>query len=190
MCEANSEVMRRTLRALPAPVAPAELGVRLRVVASREAARRRNAVSVWDWLKECNTWTQELMRPIAIPTAGGFASALLLFGVLAPTLAMRDVASATPVSDVPTVLYTEPTVKSYIPLVCQGHDVVIDVSVDDQGRVMDYVVTGGSLSSVALRKSIENHLLTMHFNPATAFGVPRSGRVRLWFRSSRIDVQG
>lgn len=163
--------------------------MRLRVIGSREALRRRKSLNPRHWFAELRAWLDPLMRPLAIPTAGGFVSALLLFGMLAPTLAMRGVANAKLIEDVPTVLYTDPTVKSYIPMVCEGHDVLVDLTVDGQGRIMDYVVES-DLHSVPLRKSIENHLLMMHFNPATAFGQPTAGRVRLWFRSSRIDVKG
>jgi hypothetical protein len=45
-------------------------------------------------------------------------------------------------------------------------------------------------SSPELRRSIESHLITMVFNPATSFGQPTSGRIRLWFRTSRIDIKG
>jgi hypothetical protein len=127
------------------------------------------------------------MRPLAIPTAGGFASALLLFGTLAPTLAMRQVAAKS-VEDIPTVLYTEPSVRSFLPIVCEGHDVVVDLTVDDHGRVLDYSVSGATSPSIL--KRIETHLLTMHFNPATTFGKPTSGRIRLWFNSSSIEVKG
>ena len=46
----------------------------------------------------------ELMRPLAIPTAGGFAAALVLFSMLAPSLAVRGGSVST--ADTPTGLYT------------------------------------------------------------------------------------
>ena len=180
--------IRTVLMSLPRPVPPAELTTRLRVVGSREAARRRAILRPGYWLEECRNWFSNLMRPLAIPTAGGFVSALLLFGLIAPTLVVREVANAGPVEDVRTVLYTDPTVKSYLPMLGEGHDVVVDLTVDDQGRLLDYAVSG--TNSPAILKSIQSHLLTMHFNPATTFGQPTSGRVRIWFRSSRIEVKG
>jgi hypothetical protein len=41
-----------------------------------------------------------------------------------------------------------------------------------------------------LRRSIENNLLFTTFQPATAFGLPIAGKIRISFRSSRIDVRG
>jgi hypothetical protein len=184
----SSRAVRRAVKSLPEPVPPAELQTRLRVVASREAARRRALAHRGYWLAELRGWCGALMRPLAIPTAGGFASALVLFAMLAPSLIVREVANAQAVEDVPTVLYTDPTVKSYLPMSYEGHDVVVDVSVDVQGRLLDYAVSG--TNSPAILKSIQSHLLTMHFNPATTFGQPTSGRVRIFFRTSRIDVKG
>lgn len=179
--------VRRALQSLPAPVPPPDLTTRLRVIGSREAARRRAAVRPWHWLESLFAAVNALLRPVAIPTAGGFLAALLLFAMVAPTLVVRPVTANT-VEDTPTVLYTDPTVRSYLPIACDGHDVVVDLTVDEQGRLLDYAVSG--TTSPAILKSIQSHLLTMHFNPATSFGQPTNGRVRLWFRSSRIDVKG
>ena len=73
----------------------ADLAMRLRVLASQESARRRSRASLRQslrtWLIDFRLMADNLMRPLAIPTAGGFVSALLLFGVLAPRLATRGV---------------------------------------------------------------------------------------------------
>jgi len=129
------------------------------------------------------------MRPLAIPTAGGFASAMVLFSVFASGLGMPT-CTATHV-DVPTGLYTEASVKSYLPLGFQNSDLFVELTIDDQGRVVDYTLPAmSSPASQELRRNIENHLLFTQFNPATSFGQPIVGKVRLWFRSSRIDVKG
>ncbi len=188
--ESNSDVVRNALKSLPARVPPPDLPVRLRVIASREAARRRNVRSplaaVVEFLRSS---VQDLMRPLAIPTAGGFASALLLFGMLAPGLAVRDAAAAKAPSDVPTVLYLEPSLKRLEPIECEGHNVVIELTVNERGRVLDYSVPVGD-DTAALRKALGSHLQNMEFYPATTFGQPTSGRVRLWLRSSRIEIKG
>jgi len=41
-----------------------------------------------------------------------------------------------------------------------------------------------------LRHSIENSLLFTEFWPATNFGRPIAGTIRISFRSSHIDVRG
>src|SRR4051794_19167319 len=110
--------IRNKVRSLPPPALPPELRTQLRVSASREAADRRRRHSLqqmWNnWLTDFKLWTDNLMRPLAIPTAGGFASALVLFSVFASGIAIPT-CTATHL-DVPTGLYTEASVKSYLPL--------------------------------------------------------------------------
>jgi hypothetical protein len=188
--ESNPDLARNALKSLPVRLPPPDLSVRLRVIASREAARRRNArTPIAAAIEFCRSSFRDLMRPIAIPTAGGFASALLLFGMLAPGLAVRDAAAAKAPSDVPTVLYLEPSLKRLEPIECEGHNVVIELTVNERGRVLDYSVPEGA-DSADLRKALGQHLQNIEFYPATTFGQPTSGRVRLWLRSSRIEIRG
>ena len=79
-----------------------------------------------------------------------------------------------------------------MPFGFEGQDLLVDVSVDEYGRMIDYSIPQAYYlkSSPELRRHIENHLITMVFNPATSFGQPTSGRIRLWFRTSRIDIKG
>jgi hypothetical protein len=168
------------------------LKTRLRVLASHEASRRRErqAGRFTSWRRSLELWLGELMRPLAIPTAGGFVAAVLLFSMLAPSLAVRGASVET--ADTPTGLYTVATVKSSLPFGYGGQDLLVDVSVDEFGRMIDYSIPQAYYlkSSPELRRNIENHLITMVFNPATSFGQPTSGRIRLWFRTSRIDIKG
>jgi len=133
-------------------------------------------------------WTDNLMRPLAIPTAGGFASALVLFSAFASGITIPSVPGS---ADVPTGLYTEASVKSYLPLGFESGDVVVELTIDDQGRVVDYTLPNlPHTGSREAMRNIANHLLFTQFTPATSFGQPLAGKVRLWFRSSRIDVKG
>jgi len=132
--------LRCTLKSLPQRRLSEDLGMRLRVLASKESSRRKSRASLADlwntWMSDFRLWANNLMRPLAIPTAGGFASALLLFGVLAPSLAMRGAVVTT--EDVPTVLYTEASVRSFMPLGFHDEDITIEVTIDGDGRVIDY----------------------------------------------------
>jgi hypothetical protein len=182
--------VRQLLRALPRRSPPDDLRVRLQVLASREASRRRTVpegtlAALWFHF---NQWFAELMRPIAIPTAGGFLSALLLFGVLSPSLFVRG--TVTESADIPTVLYMEPSVKSSLPLEYEGEAMLVEVALDQEGRLIDYSVSQGRVGSLGNRRSIENHLLTMVFNPAVVFGQPTASKLKIWLRSNRIDIRG
>jgi hypothetical protein len=71
-------------------------------------------------------------------------------------------------------------------------DVVVDLLIDGQGRIIDYRVPHGQdwMKNAQVRRSIENALLFAHFTPGTTFGQPASARIRLTFRRSQIEVKG
>lgn len=184
--------LRSTLRSTPAPVAPADLRTRLRVSASKEASRRRTRQTLeqrWAAFRsDVRLWSENLMRPLAIPAAGGIVSAFVLFAVFVSSLTVPSVSASTG-QDVPTGLYTEASVVSYLPIGMGNHDLVVEVTVDDQGRVIEYSMPNAH-ASVELRRSIENRLLFTQFKPATSFGQPTTGKLRIRFHSSSIDVKG
>jgi hypothetical protein len=199
-CSAQLKQMqdvRSTLRRIPVRVPPKSLTTRLRVVASRELVRQKTHASfpaMWaDWRMTFRLWSQNLMRPLAIPTAGGFLSAVFLFcllpiGMISPSLAIP---MAT-ITDVPTALYTEATIKRVSPVGFNDEDVVVELTIDDQGQIVSYTIPDCPhiLQSPALRRSIESSLLFTQFTPATTFGQPMSGKLRLSFRNSSINVKG
>lgn len=180
------------LRLLPRRQPSADLDMRLRVLASRESARRKSRSSwaqLWKtWFVDLRLHGNNLMRPLAIPTAGGFVSALLLFGVLAPSLATPGVVVVG--ADVPTVLYTEASVRSFIPLSFHNQDLTVEVTINGEGRVIDYSLPYGKPKDDTLHRSIENYLLFTQFTPVRNFGQPVQAKVRISFQSSRIEVRG
>ncbi len=184
--------LRSSIKSAAVPQMPSDLRFRLRVDASHAAEERRQSLTLGDlfrtWAVDFKLWTNNLMKPLALPTAGGFLSSIILFGVVASGIGPLYRSGH---MDVPTGLYTEASVKSYLPLGFQKGDLVVELTIDDQGRVVDYSLPVlGTPVPRELRKNIENHLLFTQFNPATSFGQPISGKVRIWFRSSQIDVKG
>ncbi|HLJ13941.1 MAG TPA: zf-HC2 domain-containing protein [Bryobacteraceae bacterium] len=185
--------MRSSLRNLAQRIPPAQLETRLRVQASRAALRQANRASfprrLVSWRETAALHLDNIMRPLALPLAGGLVAAFVLFGSLAPSFAMPPDHSK---YDVPTVLSTEASVKGMAPISISDSDVVVDLTVDEQGRMVDYsIIEGkGQVNTEALRRSLENSLLFTEFNPATAFGQPTSSKIRLSFRPTRIDVKG
>jgi hypothetical protein len=182
---------RMVLKGLPSRTPPPELTARLRVMAKRESAKRQDAVRdrfaalfAWDSLKVRFT---NAARPLAIPFAGGIVSALVLFSMMVP--AYPVLTARTHINDVPTAFYQEPSVKSVAPFGFAEDEVVIDVVLDEQGQVIDYSLPGGK-NNAELRREIENQLLFARFSPATTFGQPIGGRMRLTFRRSQIDIKG
>jgi hypothetical protein len=170
------------LRELPAVEPPARLAVAIRL---RVLPQHRP--SLWErW----QVHLSNLMRPVAIPAAGGLLSALILFGILLPAVAARRVASA--VYDVPTTLVTEPRFKDASPFPVT-EDLMVEAWIDERGNITNFEVLsptpmGAAVEKMLLLESAANLLLTTRFEPATRFGQPTAGKVYLSLR--RINIRG
>lgn len=187
------ERQRTALRSLPRPVPPPELTTRLQVVASRhlsELDRRGEFCNAFTrWLDGLRMWSENLMRPFALPAAGGVLAAFVLFGLMAPVFSIQ----ASVHDDVPTILFTEASLaQAFISFGQIREDIVVDVYVDGSGRLIDYAVPPGQdwQNDPGLRRCIESVLLCTQFIPATMFGQPAAGRVRVTVRGNSVDVQG
>jgi hypothetical protein len=183
---AERERIRAAMRALPRMAPPPDLAVRLRVMASRER-QRRVAGRFRSLATHAYLMFNGLMRPLAVPLAGGICSALLLFALLVPSLAWVPSAQ-----DVPIGLSTEATVKSMAPIGFEDGEAVVDVTIDDQGRMVDFNIIRdhGTEVNESFCRSVKNALLFTVFTPRTAFGQPVGGKLRLTFRSSSVEVRG
>jgi hypothetical protein len=184
--------LRGKLRSLPRPLPPPELTTRLRVLASKISTESVGGASRSNrWLNRLELSLHHLMRPLALPAVGGLCSAVFLFSTLVPTFksafAMGGLAG-----DVPTMLATEPMLKDTAPVAFANGDAVVDLQLDDRGMIINYsIVSSPGQQSEELRHSIENSLLFTEFWPATTFGRPVAGTMRISFHNnSRIDVRG
>ncbi|MBI5281711.1 MAG: zf-HC2 domain-containing protein [Candidatus Solibacter usitatus] len=187
------DLVRHALRARPVRPMPAHLAFSLRAMASREAARRRRYATFNAWLRHrldhISLSINNLMRPIALPAAGGLASAVILFSMVMTNFQgiVRDHHN-----DVPLAIATNPSMKALL-LDVSDAEIAVDVFVDENGRVIDYSFPEGfgTDNTSEMRRKLENSLLFTEFNPATTFGQPTSGWVRVKFKSrSQIDVKG
>lgn len=187
---------RHDLRALPRLEAPADLTARLRIAGSREALRRRRTASPAAFFahlrQEFSHHADNLMRPFAVPFAGGLISSMLLFAMLAPALTIYPMAGI----DVPTGLATEASLESSFALDLASSTIteviVVEVFIDEQGKVVDYSLPQGQnwAKNPMLVRNLENALLTTKFTPATFFGQPAAGRTRISLRRSQVEVRG
>jgi hypothetical protein len=193
-CRSQLEQMSRVrsaLRALPAVAPPPKLDTALRVMASRERARVLNRRGQFESLvARMRLCVDNLMRPLALPFAGGLTSALALFSILIPNFVVRPIAAG---SDIPLAGFSEPAIKAQMPFSFDNDtaDFVIEVVVDGQGRMADYaIVQGPSLANnPGLKRLIERKLLFTEFTPATMFGRPTAGRMYISFQCERIDIK-
>jgi hypothetical protein len=191
-CAKKLEAQRRVpiaLRSLPRLKPPSEFTYRLRVLASKERGTDRTPGAAFRRFRQDVRLTLDnLMKPIALPAAGGLFAAFLLFTTLVPAFtqygkSLEDV----PLCDLTPS--TAPMLKTMAPIGFTDCDVDVDLRIDPQGRIVNYSIVGGT-GHADLRRSIENNLLFTTFTPATAYGVPIPTTVRLSFRNSRIDVKG
>ncbi len=186
--------VRWMLRSLPVWAPPASLVYSLRVLASRERARMMAGRGLQGWAarfgRRLRLWSDNLLRPAALPVAGGVLSALLLFAVLAPVFTRPESAAR---NDVPIWLSSEASFLSMGPYgLANAGEIVLDLTVDPQGRIVDYSAAGDEnwIRDVRARRSLENALLFTQFTPGTTFGQPAAARVRITLRRSEIEVRG
>lgn len=188
--------MNPNMKSLPRLSPPATLQAQLRVLASREALRRRRYRSVgslWNYVREETALLfNNLMRPYAVPCAGGLLSTLFLFGLVAPSFWVnRNIRH-----DVPTAISTQASLEFSLAFELTGvspfDEMVVDVNIDEAGRVTGYSIPRGQAwtGDRALLRSLENTLLYTKFTPATFFGQPASGKTRITIRRNSVDVRG
>jgi len=184
---------RRVVHSLPARSVPVNLAVGLRVLASKEitrrAAKRSFATRIGEWRAQARGWAREMWRPFGLPTAGGLASALVLFSALLPTF----VRQAGQNIDTPAPWFQSAEVEALSPFGVNLDQITIDVRVDSTGRVIDYTVPQDESAwtkNVQLRRAVENNLLFMKFEPAKFFGQPATDTIRVTIRRSQVEVKG
>lgn len=190
------EMVRQTLRAAPRRPMPAHLVFSLRSLASREAARRRYYAgfhgAIRGFAERAALLANNMMRPLALPAAGGIASAVFLFCMVMTNFQgiVRQHAHDVPLPD---NIVSEPSVRHIPFTMAEDSEFTVDVLIDEQGRVIDYSFPDGfgSLSTAPLRRYLESTLLLTEFSPGTSFGRPVSGWVKVKFTGrSEIDVKG
>jgi hypothetical protein len=195
-CDARNAdlvAVRTALRAVPVRKVNRQLAIALRSMASHEAARQRRRVDlrarVHDVTERVTFWASGLMQPLALPAAGGLAAAVLLF--MAVMTNFQGIISVPQPGDIPTVLATEAQLKSTL-LDTAPEEINVDVLVDEQGRVIDYSLPKGLdlAARQELKRVIGNSLLFTQFHPATTFGQPTAGWVRVTFRRTQLEVRG
>ena len=196
----NQEVnVQQLLQAMPKQAMPEHLRTNLRVIASRERARhiahKTATATLKTWAASLSLMFDNMMRPFALPFVGGISSAVVMFGILYPTLAPGFHHTEDPAPN----WYEEAAVSQLTPFGVSGSGklpvmtLVLDVTVDEQGRMIGYTVpieVKPLLLDPVLRRSIENNLLFTRFKPANFFGAPTTGKLRITIQHSQLDVKG
>lgn len=184
---ADLEGLRSTLRAMPRMHVPKALASRLAVVASYEIARRQgnhefsSRFSRW-WMR-VQIIMRDMMRPVALPAAGGVLSSFVFFVMLVNTFAFQPMVA----NDTPLAGYKQVTVDDLSPFGYAGRDLVVELTIDKTGHVAGYSVQHGVMTADEIRQ-LGNLLLFTSFEPATALGQPTSGKVLI--NTHHINVRG
>jgi anti-sigma factor RsiW len=165
---------------------PADLGLKLRLAISREAAMARHSRYEGLRMRMENT-----VRAFMVPATAGLACALLIFGLVTAILAIPGEVQANN-QDVPLVLNTGPELQQSVfgtTLSSMDTDsLVIEAYVDRNGRVQDYRILSDPSESQDLLPQVKRMLIFTTFRPAMSMGRPISSRAVLSF--SRISVRG
>jgi hypothetical protein len=188
-CMQEYELLRQTqqlLLSVGRVQEPADLGLKLRLAISREAALKRRPR--YEGLRM--RW-QNVLDASMVPATAGLACALLIFGLVTAILAMPGQLQAN-TEDVPLVLNTGPELQeSAFGTTLSGmktDSLVIEAYVDRNGRVQDYKILSDPGESQELLPQVKRMLIFTTFRPAMSMGRPISSRAVLSF--SRISVRG
>jgi len=184
-CEDCSDDFRRlrstqaTLAALGPVKAPPDLSLRLRVAISKERMRTPRR-----WMSTLQSRWENTFAPFLLQASAGIASTVVLVGFIA----MLIVATPEPLAardqpigmlSSPRFLYSSIETET-VPIGGRDNPVVVEVSIDGQGKVYDYRIVSGP-NDPATRSELENVLLFSVFEPARSFGQPVRGLAVLSF---------
>ncbi len=168
------------------PKVPADLGLKLRLAISREAARSRQPA-----FEGLRVRLENAFEAFMVPATAGFLSALIIFGIAMVYFVAPSSLQAG--NDVPLVMVnTAPQLEqSAFGMTLDTIDadsLVIEAYVDANGRVQDYRILSDTQESQGVLPQVKRMLIFTTFRPALSMGRPTPSRAVLSF--SKISVRG
>jgi len=187
-CSAYYKSLRQTqqlVMSVERPKAPSDLGLKLRLAISREAAQARRP---YEGLR---VRLENTVRAFMVPATAGLLSALLIFGIAMAYFVVPSSLRAD--NDVPlTMVNTAPELQQSafgMTLDAINTDsLVVEAYVDASGRVQDYQILSDPNVSKDVLPQVKRMLIFTTFRPALSMGRPTPSRAVLSF--SRISVKG
>ncbi len=165
------------LSTLDRPQGPADLGLKLRVAISREAARRPRFEGVI-------VRTQNAFNAFILPATAGVATAMAIFTLLLGFFALPTRLQASS-ADVPLMVYSPPELEASAYGVGRGtiseDSLVVEAYIDQTGRVEDFRILSAPGTAQKLLPQVKQMLIFTVFRPAMAMGQPTAGRAVLTF---------
>jgi len=168
------------------PKVPSDLGLKLRLAISREAAQARRGRFEGLRMRLENTF-----HAFMVPATAGFLSALVIFGIAMAYFVAPSTMQAG--NDVPLVMVnTAPELQqSAFGMTLdtiEADSLVIEAYVDANGRVQDYRILSDTEKSKEVLPQVKRMLIFTTFRPALSMGRPTASRAVLSF--SKISVRG
>jgi hypothetical protein len=166
-------------------------------------AQARETRGFAGWVATCRTrvWLllENVLKPLALPATGGFVTAMVVFAIMLQLIQPGIPLRAVP-NDVPTGLLQPAALISLSELsdgvngnvsfsgVETPEELLVDVTVDADGRMVDYAILSGP-TNTQVHRELDQMLMFSRFRPMMSFGRPTSGgHVMLSF--SRVRVRG
>jgi hypothetical protein len=177
---------QQLLASLKRPKVPADLGLKLRLAISREAARAKRPA-----FESLRVRLEDAFQAFMVPATAGFLSALIIFGIAMVYFVAPSSLQAG--NDVPLVMVnTAPQLEqSAFGMTLDTIDadsLVIEAYVDANGRVQDYRILSDAKDSQEVLPQVKRMLIFTTFRPALSMGRPTPSRAVLSF--SKISVRG
>ncbi len=167
------------------PRVPADLGLKIRLAISREAAQAQRP---YEGLR---TRIENALEVFMVPATAGLACAVLIFGLVAAILTVPGQLQANNSQDVPLMLNTGPELEQIAfgtMNSINADSLVIEAYVDPRGRVQDYKILSDPGDAQQLLPQVKRMLIFTTFRPAMSMGHPISSRAVLSF--AKISVHG
>ena len=179
---------RRTqqlLASVKRPQVPEDLGLKLRVAISREAAEARAP------FQGLLVRLENSFQAFMVPATAGFLSALVIFSIAMAYFVAPSSLQAN--NDVPLVMVNtgpqlQPSAFGLAVDTINADSLVVEAYVDTNGRVQDYRILSDTEESKDVLPQVKRMLIFATFRPALSMGRPTPSRAVLSF--SKISVKG
>jgi len=186
-------LLSRAPRVMP----PSDLAVRIKVSAA-QIQHTLDPRTRWQRVRDrAEILLDNVFRPLTLPATGGFVSAMLIFMVVLQVMAPGLTVQANP-NDVPLnimqpaeLIALSDSPGSWAPEkhdseLALPHGLLVDVTVDQDGRMVDYQILSGPRTQ-DMQHELNQMLLFSRFTPMKSFGRKISGgHVILSFSAVRV----
>ena len=188
-CNEEYQGLRQTQQLLASagrPKVPADLGLKLRLAISREAAQARRPR-----FEGLMVRLENALDAFMVPVTAGFVSALIIFGIAMVYFVTPSSLQAK--NDVPLVMVNtgpqlQPSAFGMTMDSIDDDSLVIEALVDANGRVQDYRILSDPSNSKGVMPQVKQMLIFTTFRPALSMGRPTPSKAVLSF--SKISVKG